>query len=205
MNQSSITEPAILHEIERKCKDLGFDMASDKLAGSLLRNLTAAKPGANILELGTGIGASLCWMVDGMDQTSKITSIDNDPRLTEVAWSFFGHDRRVDLVCMDGDQWILSHQNQRFDLIFADAWPGKYHLLNETFDLLKPGGLYVVDDMIPQSNWPEGHEKKSSALLEHLGERDDVFVSMLEWSNRGGDLYKKNNYYFSSIINYQEL
>jgi len=48
--------------------------------------------------------------------------------------------------------------------------------------LLKVGGIYVIDDMLPQDNWPEGHEEKVDALVECLHERDDFKVVQLEWA-----------------------
>ena len=44
--------PEHLPEIEKRCLELGFEMASDEQAGSLLRSLVASKPGGNFLELG---------------------------------------------------------------------------------------------------------------------------------------------------------
>lgn len=157
-------------------------MASDSYTGSLLRSLVASKPGSNFLELGTGIGASLCWLLDGMNADSKLISIDNDPELIEIAKSFFGLDHRLSLLCEDGEKWILSYQGEPFDLIFADAWPGKYSLLDETLRLLNVGGLYVIDDMLPQPNWPEGHQEKVAGLLEYLNCREDLIITMMNWS-----------------------
>ncbi len=182
MNLSLIAKPTILPEIQNKCYELGFDMASDNKAGSLLRSLVASKPAGCFLELGTGIGASLCWMQHGMGPQSKLISIDNDPKLIEIARSFFEQDKRLTLVCEDGAEWIKSYQGESFDLIFADAWPGKYKCLGETLQILKPGGFYVIDDMLPQSNWPDGHAEKAAALLEHLTQREDLVLSIMEWS-----------------------
>ena len=174
--------PEYLPEIRKKCLELGFEMASDEEAGSLLRSLVASKPGGSFLELGTGVGASLCWMLDGMDATAKIISIDNDPLLIDTVQSFFGEDPRMTLLHQDGGQWIKSNQDMKFDLIFADAWPGKYFDLDETLALLSPGGFYVIDDMLPASDWPEGHAEKASALLEYLAQRKDLHVTQMNWS-----------------------
>jgi predicted O-methyltransferase YrrM len=37
-------------------------------------------------------------------------------------------------------------------LIFADAWPGKYSDLEKALKLVKPGGFYIIDDMLTQPN-----------------------------------------------------
>ena len=69
-----------------------------------------------------------------------------------------------------------------FDLIFADAWPGKFSHLGEALRLLRPGGLYVVDDLLPQPNWPEGHAAKVERFLAELLGRGDLVLTPLAWS-----------------------
>ena len=159
-----------------------FTMASDKLAGSLIRSLVASKPGGRFLELGTGTGLSLAWLLDGMNNNSKVTSIDNDQSLMDIARSFFGDDPRVELLCTDGKYWIEDYNGPAFDLIFADTWPGKYNSLEKTLDLVAVGGFYLIDDMIPQSNWPKDHYKKAKELKESLEDRIDFHMSILNWS-----------------------
>ena len=160
MNQAHIPhQPAHYPALLAKCEELGFTMPSDIYIGTLLQTLIASKPGGNILELGTGIGLSLCWMIEGLDEQAHLISLDNDPQLTEIAQAFFGSDERVELVCEDGSEWIKRNQGASFDLIFADAWPGKYSELEEVLAMVKPGGFYVIDDMNPQPNWPDGHRE----------------------------------------------
>ena len=61
-------------------------------------------------------------------------------------------------------------EDETFDLVFADAMPGKYDLFEETIGLVKVGGFYIIDDMIPQPNWPEGHADKVERFIEELEE-----------------------------------
>lgn len=183
MNDTLIpNQPILYSEITSKCEEIGFTMPSDLHIGSLLKTLIASKPHANILELGTGIGLSLAWMIDGMDQQSRLTSIDNDPELIKIVKGYFDEDERVEILCMDGAEWIRGYEGSQFDLIFADAWPGKYSDLDETLSLTKVGGLYVVDDMTEQPNWPGGHSEKATALIQYLEKRDDFNMTKLDWS-----------------------
>ena len=69
-----------------------------------------------------------------------------------------------------------------FDLIFADAWPGKYSEIDEVLDLIKVGGFYIVDDMTKQPNWPEGHEENVKSLVAYLEKREDLTLTKLNWS-----------------------
>ena len=121
-------------------------------------------------------------MIEGMDDSSELWTIDNDEKLISIARAFFGHDKRVNIICEDGSQWINSYQGDKFDLIFADAWPGKYADLEQTLALLLPGGIYVIDDMAVQPNWPQGHEDNVVELINTLEKREDFQLTKMNWS-----------------------
>ena len=174
--------PKAFARLQEKCKEIGFTMPSDIYIGTLLKSLIASKPNARVLELGTGISLSLAWMIEGLDQDSHLISIDNDPMLTNIAKDFFGDDPRLSLLCVDGVEWIKSYSGDGFDLIFADAWPGKYSELDETLAFLNVGGFYVIDDMNPQSNWPSGHAEKANGLIQYLEARTDLTMTKMNWS-----------------------
>jgi len=183
MNDSNITDiPKIYKQIENKSEEIGFTMPSDIYIGTLLKTLISSKPNGNFLELGTGIGLSLSWMIDGMDKKSKLITVDNDPKLIKIATNFFAQNSQVEIICEDGNQWIKNYEGKKFDLIFADAWPGKYSEIDETLNFLKVGGFYVIDDMSTQSNWPEGHEEKAATLIDYLENRKDLVLTKMNWS-----------------------
>jgi hypothetical protein len=48
--------------------------------------------------------------------------------------------------------------------------------------MLNKGGLYVVDDMIPQPNWPDGHQEKATNLEQYLDSRPDLVVTKQIWA-----------------------
>jgi len=150
--------------------------------GSLLRTLAAAKPAGRFLELGTGTGLATAWLLDGMDRASRLISIETDEAVLTIAREVLGGDERVSFVQADGGEWLRQSEPAQFDLIFADAWPGKYSHLDEALRSLKRGGLYVIDDMLPQPNWPDGHASKVEQLIETLENRDDITITKLNWS-----------------------
>ena len=174
--------PRTYKAIDEATKLSGFTMASDVLTCSLLRTLASSKPDASFLELGTGTGLSTAWILDGMDENSSLTSIDHDPKFLEIAQSFLGDDKRLKLVCSDGEVWVKNNRDQKYDYIFADTWHGKYLLLDEVLAMLKKGGLYIIDDMIPQPNWPEGHHEKAIKLVKQLETRDDLVLTKQVWA-----------------------
>ncbi len=183
MNDTNIQDiPSMYPEIARKSKEIGFSMSSDVFIGTFLKTLISSKPGGRFLELGTGIGLSLSWMIDGMDANSTLVSVDNDPQLIEIGQQYFGKDKRVAIVCEDGSNWIKTYTSKKFDLIFADAWPGKYSEIDEVLDLVNLGGFYVIDDMKAQANWPEGHDEKVEILVSYLENRKDFNLTKMNWS-----------------------
>ncbi len=174
--------PKTLEAIERDTRNSGFTMPSERKTGSLLRTLASAKPGGRFLELGTGTGLSTAWLLSGMDRSSELDSVENDSGPLEIARRHLDGDRRVRFHLCDGTYFIREAEAGCYDLIFADAWPGKYNLLDETLSLLSTGGFYVIDDMLPQPNWPEGHADKADHLLEVLDEYKQLNVTRMAWA-----------------------
>ena len=174
--------PTAYKGIDEATKLSGFTMASDVLTCSLLRTLATSKPAAKFLELGTGTGLSTAWILDGMDNESTLTSVDNDAKFLEIAESFLGMDKRLKLVCSDGADWVQENRTQKYDYIFADTWHGKYLLLKEVLSMLNKGGLYIIDDMLPQANWPDGHLEKSINLVKQLEQHDDLVLTKQAWA-----------------------
>lgn len=174
--------PAAWNAIQARTAALGFDMPSEANTGALLRFLAAAKPGGRMLELGTGTGLATAWLLDGLDASASLVSVDVDPVVQDVARQHL-KDGRLRFVLADGLDYVRAQPPASFDLIFADAWPGKYEALDETLALLKRGGLYVIDDMLPQPNWPEGHPARVDALVARLGPHPDLVVTRLAWAS----------------------
>lgn len=174
--------PKMYANIDESTKTAGFTMASDPLTCSLLRTLAASKPSGRFLELGTGTGLSTSWILDGMDAHSTLISVDNSPEFLGIARTFLGDDRRLELVLSDGDLWVGANLQQRFDYIFADTWHGKYLLLDEVLAMLNKGGLYIIDDMLPQPNWPDGHQEKAIHLINYLATREDLLLTKQVWA-----------------------
>lgn len=174
--------PKTYIEIDEATRISGFTMASDVLICSLLRTLAASKPSGKFLELGTGTGLSTSWILDGMDYDSSLISIDNEPKFLEIAKKFLGYDKRLNLLSTDGGKWIEDNRHQKFDYIFADTWHGKYLLLDEVLSMLNKGGLYIIDDMLPQPNWPDGHQQKANKLVNYLETREDLLIAKQVWA-----------------------
>ncbi|MGZ5221865.1 MAG: O-methyltransferase [Chitinophagaceae bacterium] len=182
MNDTMIASiPEQYEKIKEATAGLKFNMASDLYTGSLLKTLAASKPAGRFLELGTGTGLATAWILEGADNKSSLLTIENNSLLIDVAKKHIT-DSRVEFMLADAYEWITVYQGEKFDFIFADAMPGKYDLFDETIGILKRGGLYIIDDMLPQPNWPPGHENKVGEFIKRLEERTDLLLTKLNWS-----------------------
>jgi predicted O-methyltransferase YrrM len=158
-------------------------MASEPRAGALLRSLAASKPASRLLELGTGTGIATAWLLSGMDRDSTLITVDTDPRVQAVAREYLGSDPRLTLITEDGASFLRRQPPASFDLVFADAMPGKYEALDEALAVVKSGGFYIIDDMLPQPNWPDGHAAKVPVLLDRLASDNRFVIAPMSWAS----------------------
>src|SRR6185295_9276234 len=169
MNDLEINRtPPAFHAIVSDTKALDFTMVSEPKVGALLATLAASKPGGRLLELGTGTGLGTAWLLAGMDPRARLDTVDTDDAVVSVARRHLAADSRVTFHVMDGAEFLACSEPRRFDLIYADAWPGKFSHLDEALSLLRVGGIYLIDDLLPQPNWPEGHAPRVPALIADL-------------------------------------
>lgn len=175
-------QPQAYALIDKATKEANFGMASDINTCSLLKTLAASKPNGKFLELGTGTGLSTSWILDGMDTESILISVDNDATVLAIAKKYLSSDTRLHLIESDGEAWLDKNKDLKFDYIFADTWHGKYLMLETALNMLNAGGLYIIDDMLPQPNWPDGHQEKALKLVKDLEARNDLFLTKLHWA-----------------------
>jgi predicted O-methyltransferase YrrM len=184
MNDHEITHiPPVVDGIRRDTQRMGFTMASEPQTGSLLRTLAASKPSGRFLELGTGTGIGTAWLLAGMDAGSRLDTVESDAKVFEVAQRHLGHDSRVKFHLVEGGAFLAKAAPLQFDLIYADTWPGKFTHLDRALSLLRVGGIYLIDDLLPQPSWPEGHAPKVPALIAELESRDEFVAAKLAWAS----------------------
>ena len=184
-DQSNLHPPETIRRIEAETKKLGFKMSSEHQTGCLLRTLASSKPAGQVLELGTGTGLSAAWMLDGMDAASRLLSVDNDEEAVQVAKDILGSDDRIEFHVEDGAAFLRRLEGRKFDLIFADTWPGKIRDLDLALNLLADGGLYVVDDMSHQPHWDKldwDHKGDIERVLQALDNKEDLIRTKLSWA-----------------------
>jgi demethylmenaquinone methyltransferase/2-methoxy-6-polyprenyl-1,4-benzoquinol methylase len=151
-----------------RAERLGFEYSCDDGTGRLLAVLAAAvREGGRILELGTGVGAGCAWIVHGLGPRTdvEVVSVEIDPfnasAAAEQSWPGY-----VNLRV--GNALELLPSLGTFDLIFPDAPAGKWTGLDRTVAALRPGGVLVVDDMIPPPHFREDWKTSLERARENL-------------------------------------
>jgi predicted O-methyltransferase YrrM len=133
--------------------------------GRLLRLLAGGvAPDGVIGETGTGCGVGLGWLASGARAGTRLVSIEREPdRAAQAARLFVD---RPEISVLTGD-WRELREYGPFDLLAldgggqgkggdtaADADAAKVVDVVDPAQWLKPGGLLVLDDFSPLTQWP---------------------------------------------------
>jgi predicted O-methyltransferase YrrM len=100
-----------------------------------------------------------------MDHESRLISVENNEDYQAIARDCLSDDPRVTFVRDAGLRFLEQQKDDAYDFIYADTWPGKYVGFDHSLRILRPAGMIVMDDMLPQPNWPADHPPKVEALL----------------------------------------
>jgi predicted O-methyltransferase YrrM len=182
-NLAAMKQPAMLNEILRETERLGFKMSCEEKTGSMLRTLAASKPGGKFLEIGTGTGVGAAWILAGMDAASTLITLELDEENHAVAKKCLGSDLRVTFITGNAEDFLKSQPTEQFDFIFADTFPGKFYLRDEALGLLKIGGIYIVDDLLPQETWPDDHAANVVKFISEMESTPTLRLTKINWAS----------------------
>ena len=113
----------------------------------MLSSLAAAVPErGRVLEIGTGVGVGTAWISAGLGQRNnvEVLRVEVDQRLSDAARSW---PWPVNVRVLTADAFELIETFGTFDLVFLDAFPGKYDHIEPAIKLVRPGGFLLVDDL----------------------------------------------------------
>ncbi|MFH9728412.1 hypothetical protein ACH4M4_36495 [Streptomyces sp. NPDC017254] len=73
--------------------------------------------------------------------------------------------------------------DEQLGFAYVVCRPGKHLRPPVLLALLKPGALYVVDDMLPQNTWPDDHRPRVDGFLERLPEVPNWRATPMCWAS----------------------
>lgn len=122
-----------------------------KETAKFLEFMISMKEPNNILELGTAIGYSSILMSKTLNNKCKITTIERDEKMINLAKEnikSFGLEDNIKIKegeCLE----ILEKLDNKYDLIFMDAGKGHYnHFLPHCLRLLSDKGVIIADNVL---------------------------------------------------------
>ena len=176
-------EPPGVRLARERAKSSGFELSSENGVGALLASLAAAvRPHGTIVELGTGAGVGLAWIVHGIGARTDLVvhTVDVDSAML-AATSAAGWPSFVRFV--EGDGARLVSELAPVDLVFADAAGGKTNGLEVTIDALRAGGILIVDDMDPSLHENDDLGDAINRVRKVLVEHPDLVTAELDFSS----------------------
>lgn len=181
---------AILDELERTTfRDVMLpQMLSGRPQGQFLKMISQIKQPNNILEIGTFTGYSALCLVQGLTENGKLTTIDVNEELYDLAYSFFekaGVSEKIDYKIGDAAK-IIPSLKEKFDLVFIDADKQNYSLYYDlVIENIPSGGIILADNVLWSGKViSENPDKDTKAIISfnekiHNDERvENVIVSI---------------------------
>lgn len=145
--------PEFLRQLEKKALSEYVPIIK-KPTQSLLRFLIQNNKPEQILEVGTAVGFSSIFMSQFIGENAHITTIEKmEERIVQAKDNRKKAGKDEQITILEGDAAVilkeLKEKENVYDMIFMDAAKGQYlNFLPDIFDLLKPGGLLVSDNVL---------------------------------------------------------
>ena len=119
-----------------------------------LELITKISKSKKVLEIGTFTGLSTLSIALGLPEDGTIIALDKNSETNIKAKEFFKkaeQDKKIKTIINPALDSLneLKKENSIFDIIFIDADKENYkHYYNKSFDLLKKGGLIIIDNVL---------------------------------------------------------
>jgi caffeoyl-CoA O-methyltransferase len=162
-------EPDLLRELseETHARMQMPQMLTGRLEGRFLKLLARMTGAKRVLEIGTFTGYSALSMAEGMPEDGKVVTCEIEPAHAAVAQRYFDASpfgKKIG-IRMGPALETLAALEGPFDLAFIDADKENYPAYYErVVDLIRPGGLILVDNTLWSGLVLKPHDRESVAI-----------------------------------------
>jgi len=187
-----------LNRIEKWVVNNSIRVMVQRVEMSRFLRTSALGPGGTILEVGCGRGAG-GRLIRKAFQPGQLHLLDLDPRMVEKARASFAGTKQRGVFCHVGDATHLPFRSGALDALFGFGF--LHHVVDweaavgETARVLKPGGLYFMEELYPSlyQNWltkrilrhPPENRFKSRDLKEAMAREGLELKEVLEFRQVG--------------------
>jgi predicted O-methyltransferase YrrM len=141
--------PELVSKALRAAGSRAWMNATRTETGRLLAALAATCTGT-IAECGTGSGVGAAWLRSGAPATTRVITVDPDAELVRDARKVL-RGAKVDVLECD---WRGLRRYAPFALLFVNAADARTTGPDPLLELVSPGGMIVIDDLVPCHDWP---------------------------------------------------
>jgi predicted O-methyltransferase YrrM len=164
LNRRAALDDPILNEMEGLAAQRGFPIVGPQV-GRLLATLVRATGARQVLELGSGFGYSAWWFANAVGSEGRVVLTEGSQANADLARDFLtraGLGDRVEIRV--GDALELARDDDGpFDIVFNDIDKQDYpRALPLALERLRPGGLFVSDNMLWQGRVLDDREPDAS-------------------------------------------
>lgn len=136
--------PSSLAAIKEATAALQCQLQLDDQTGALVRTLAGCKIGGVFLQLGSGAPEAGAWLLDGMDITSKLIIVVDEPQLSPVINNTLGNDIRVAIHAQDTREFLDDIRAHQLHVVLFDHPPSDPEVVRDVIKLLAPGALLMI-------------------------------------------------------------
>lgn len=153
VEQNSAQEPELLAELRRETwqKVVNPRMLSGPLQGRLLSLISKLVQPQIILEIGTFTGYATLCLAEGLNESGKIFTIDQNEELSDIQQKYFEKSGMKEKIfpLLGNAMEIIKNMDVKFDLVFIDADKENYiNYLNLVADKINEGGILLTDNVL---------------------------------------------------------
>lgn len=167
--------PVMVRAARLAAGGMGYTQSCSDEVGMLLELLVSQFTGELVGEIGGGAGVGTAWMAAGLQPDTRLVSVEIDETLAASTRQQFADHSGVAVI--QGD-WRLLMDYGLFAMLFVDVAEAKQLHLDEVIDLLRVGGLAVIDDLPPvgpepdplRKRWFTHHRLRATELTVSSGE-----------------------------------
>ena len=166
------SEPDLLLRLsaETQAKMQSPQMLTGRLEGRLLKLLVQMGGARRVLEVGTFTGYSALSMAEGLPEDGKVVTCEIEKTHAAFAQRYFDaspHGKKIEIRMGPALETLqaLKSQGGLFDLAFIDADKENYpEYYERVVDLLRPGGIILVDNTLWSGLVLKPHDRESVAI-----------------------------------------
>lgn len=156
-------EPVLL-EMEKLAKEKDFPIVN-RHVGVTLEILALAIGARRIFELGSGYGYSAYWFAKGGGPTAEVHCTDGDPENAKLAKRFLSRVGLWDRITFHVSDAMTAFNKTSgpYDIVYNDIDKHGYpDAWQASRDRIRPGGLYICDNVLWSGRVAEDHSKNDA-------------------------------------------